>query len=111
MSEVRQAEADTIAARLERIQERIALACARAGRRPEEVALIGVSKTWPVEAVEAAVQAGLTDFGENRVQELVEKAAVIPGGIAGGPVRWHMIGHLQRNKARDVVRYADLFHA
>ena len=100
-----------IGQRLEQVRERIELACARAGRRAGEVTLIGVSKTFPIEAVHAARDAGLVHFGENRVQDLVEKASQIPGHCRGGDVRWYMIGHLQRNKARDVVEYADSFHA
>src|SRR5690606_29540528 len=90
---------------------RIAQACARAGRAPDEVTLVAVTKTFPAEVVRAAVAAGLRDFGENRVQELVEKAEAVPGEAAGGDVRWHLIGHPQRNKARDAARHADAFHA
>lgn len=100
-----------ISERLEAVRERIAGACARAGRSPEEVTLVGVTKTFPVEAVAAARDSGLTHFGENRVQELVEKADAIPGHVRGGDVSWYMIGHLQRNKAKDVVDYADYFQA
>ncbi len=81
------------------------------GRRPDEVTLVGVTKTFPVEVVAAARQAGLHDFGENRVQELIEKTDALPGTIQGGDIRWHMVGHLQRNKAKDVVDCADVFHA
>ena len=97
--------------RLEAVRERIAQACQRAGRSSDEVTLVGVSKTHPVEAIAAARAAGLRDFGENRVQELIEKAEVIHGAYQGGDIRWHMIGHLQRNKAKDVIACADLFHA
>lgn len=100
-----------ISERLEAVRERIAAACARCGRSPEEVTLVGVTKTFPVEAVVAAREAGLTHFGENRVQELVEKAEAVPGHVRGGDVSWYMIGHLQRNKAKDVVDYADYFQA
>ncbi len=100
-----------IAEQLESVRRRIAGACARAGRSTDEVTLVGVTKTFPIEAVLAAREAGLTHFGENRVQELVEKAEAVPSRIQGGDVMWHMIGHLQRNKAKDVVDYADFFHA
>jgi pyridoxal phosphate enzyme (YggS family) len=100
-----------IAERVAHVRDRIARACARAGRSPDEVTLVAVTKTFPVETVEAAVAAGLRDLGENRVQELVEKAEVVPGAAAGGAVRWHLIGHLQRNKAKEAVRHADVFHA
>lgn len=100
-----------IAERLEAVHERMVLACQRAGRRPEDVTLVGVSKTFPVEMVQAAYEAGLRDLGESKVQELTVKAGALPGAYLGGDVRWHMIGHLQRNKAKDVVAVADLFHA
>ncbi len=87
------------------VQEKIAGACRRAGRREEKVTLIAVTKTWPPQVVAAASQAGLTDFGENKVQELVAKAPLFPAQ------NWHMIGHLQRNKARQVVAHAKEFHA
>lgn len=100
-----------IANRLEGVRERIEQACARSGRSAGDVTLIGVTKTFPIETVEAAVKAGVTHLAENRVQELVEKAGVLPGLIRGGSVSWYMIGHLQRNKAKDVIDYADYFHA
>lgn len=100
-----------IAERLDTVRERIEQACQRAGRSSEEVTLVGVSKTHPVEAVAMAREAGLRDLGENRVQELTEKAEAIHGAYQGGDIRWHMIGHLQRNKAKEVIACADLFHA
>ncbi len=100
-----------IAARAAHVRARIVGACARAGRAASEVTLVAVTKTLAVETVRAGVAAGLCDFGENRVQELSEKAEAVPGEAEGGAVRWHLIGPLQRNKARDALRYADLFHA
>lgn len=97
--------------RLERVQERIAAACARAGRSPDEVTLVAVSKTFPLEAIEAARAAGLRHFGENRARELRDKARALPGAVENGDVHWHMIGHLQTNKAKFVARHADLFSA
>ncbi len=97
--------------RVDVVRGQIAEACARAGRDASEVTLVAVTKTHPIEAVEMAMAAGVTDFGENKVQELVEKAAQVPGEKEGGSIRWHFIGHLQTNKARDVVRCADVFHA
>jgi pyridoxal phosphate enzyme (YggS family) len=88
---------------LTRIRERIAAAAHRAGRRSEEIALIGVSKTHPAEAVRAAYAAGLRNFGENRVQEWEGKRAA----LADLDATWHLIGHLQSNKA---ARAAGLFH-
>lgn len=104
-------DAQAIGDRLDQVRERIQRACARAGRRAGEVSLIGVTKTFPIEAVHAARDAGLRRFGENRVQELVPKIEKLPGRYRGGDVEWHMIGHLQRNKARDVVDFADYFQA
>lgn len=89
----------------EAVLARMADAARRAGRSPEEVRLIAVSKTNPIERVRLAVEAGMTLLGENRPQELAEKAEAIPG------VTWCAIGHLQRNKAREVARYAHEFHA
>ena len=94
-----------ISERYSQVQERIAMACIRAGRDVGEITLIAVTKTWPREIVEAALEAGLTDFGENKVQELIAKAPLFP------TANWHMIGHLQRNKARQVVAHAREFHA
>jgi PLP dependent protein len=79
------------------------MACARAGRSVEEITLIGVSKTHPPEAIRTAYEAGLRNFGENRVQEWEGKR----GGLGDLEARWHLIGHLQSNKA---ARAAGLFH-
>ena len=88
------------------IRERVDAACLRAGRKPEEVTLIAVSKTKPAEMIQQVYHAGARDFGENRVQELLEKEPLLPGDI-----RWHMIGHLQTNKVRQVVGKACLIHS
>lgn len=103
--------ASDIRARAAAVRERIAAACARAGRDPSGVRLIAVTKTFSVEVVRAGIEAGLTDFGENRVQELEEKAGAVPGEVGGGAIRWHLIGSLQRNKAKKAVELADAFHA
>ncbi len=87
------------------IHERIAAAARRAGRRPEEIALMAVSKTHPAERIREAYAAGLRLFGENRVQEFASKAATL-ADLAGAD--WHMIGHLQSNKAG---KAAELFAA
>ena len=87
-----------------RAQERIFAAAERAGRRVEEITLIGVSKTQPAEAIREAYAAGLRHFGENRVQEWEGKQS----GTRGLNATWHLIGHLQSNKA---VRAAKLFHS
>jgi PLP dependent protein len=88
---------------LPQIQERIAEAAKRAGRRPEEITLIAVSKTHPANAIRQAYEAGVRHFGENRVQEWEGKR----GGIQDLTATWHLIGHLQGNKA---ARAAKLFH-
>ncbi|HKA89026.1 MAG TPA: YggS family pyridoxal phosphate-dependent enzyme [Haliangiales bacterium] len=85
---------------------RIAAACARAGRPESAVTLCAVSKTHPAPAVREAHAAGLRDFGENYVQELLPKAAE----LADLDLRWHYVGHLQRNKAKDVVGRVALVH-
>ena len=87
-----------IAANLASLRERITAACARAGRDPAAVTLMGVSKFQPPEAIRAALDAGLTTFGESRVQEAKTKIPLCPGRA-----RWQMIGHLQSNKCRDAV--------
>ena len=80
------------------IRERIAAACARAGRAPETVTLLAVSKTHPPEMIAAAVACGQWHFGENKIQEAKAKIPLCPGRA-----RWHFIGHLQSNKVRDAV--------
>lgn len=92
-----------VAENLQLLERRIAAACARGGRRREDVTLIAASKTFPASAVDEAIAAGITDVGENRVQEFRDKA---PG--IRGRARWHMIGHLQSNKAKDAVRLFDV---
>jgi len=94
----------TVQENLARIQERIAGAAARAGRRAEEITLIGVSKTHPASAIREAYEAGIRHFGENRVQEWEGKRA----GTEGLVGTWHLIGHLQSNKT---ARAARLFHS
>jgi pyridoxal phosphate enzyme (YggS family) len=97
------AENSVVAASLERLRERVARAAGRAGRRPEDVTIVAVSKTFPVEAIRSAYHAGLRHFGENRVQEWESKQTQ----LANLKATWHLIGHLQSNKAR---RAAHLFH-
>ncbi|MEW5984892.1 MAG: YggS family pyridoxal phosphate-dependent enzyme [Acidobacteriota bacterium] len=87
---------DTIAARLADVRARLARAAARAGRDPASVRLIAVSKTFPIDHVRAAYAAGQTLFGENRVQEALEKMSL----SSDKAIEWHLIGHLQSNKAR-----------
>ena len=91
---------------IEEVKEKVAEACLRSGRRKEDVTLIAVSKTKPAELLMEAYRAGARDFGENKVQEILEKAPKLPGDI-----RWHMIGHLQKNKVRQVIDKVVLIHS
>ncbi|MEL6547635.1 MAG: YggS family pyridoxal phosphate-dependent enzyme, partial [Myxococcota bacterium] len=91
----------TLAQRLETLRERIATAARAAGREPHSVTLLGVSKRQPDDALREAYDAGLRDFGENTVQELHRKAEVF--ALEGRDVRWHFIGHLQRNKINKLL--------
>ena len=91
---------------LDQVRETINAACIRAGRRPEEVTLIAVSKTKPGPMLEEAYAAGTRDFGENKVQEILAKKPELPQDI-----RWHMIGHLQRNKVSQVIGNAVMIHS
>lgn len=95
----------TLPERVAALRARVAAAALAAGRRPQDVRIIGVTKTRPTEVAIAAAAAGLTDLGENRTSELVAKAAAVPS------VRWHLVGRLQRNKVRDVVGRGCLLHA
>jgi len=95
-----------LAAGLARVRTRIADACAAAGRDRGAVTLVAVTKTYPAGDVVALAGLGVTDVGENRDQEAAPKAAEV--AAAGVTPRWHFIGQLQRNKARSVVRYADV---
>jgi pyridoxal phosphate enzyme (YggS family) len=99
-------EPSSLSARVEEVRERIARAAERAGRA-EPVTLVAVTKTHPAEAVRAAVAAGVEDVGENRVPELEEKVAE----VGRDAVRWHLIGHLQRNKVRKAIPLFDLLHS
>lgn len=91
---------------LEQVRKNIQDACRSVGRDPEEVTLIAVSKTKPVELLQEAYQAGTRDFGENKVQEIMDKYPQLPSDI-----RWHMIGHLQRNKVKYIVDKAAMIHS
>ena len=85
------------------VRERIAAACRRSGRGPEDVKLVAISKTFPRESIRAAYEAGLRDFGENRVQEAAAKRPA----LSDLSITWHMVGHLQTNKAKAA---RELFH-
>jgi len=98
-----------LAANLATVRERIAAACAAAGRPSDEVTLVAVTKTYPAADVVRLAALGVPDIGENRDQEAAPKAAEV--AAAGARVRWHFVGRLQRNKARSVAGYADLVHS
>lgn len=95
-----------IADNLSQIEEKITLACERAGRSREEVKLIAVSKTKPVEDIHEAIAYGIRSFGENKVQELKEKMEIL-----GEELDWHLIGHLQTNKVKHIVGKVSLIHS
>ncbi len=101
--------ADTIAQRIAEAENRIAAACARSGRSPDDVTLIAVTKGFGPDAVLAAIAAGVGDIGENRVQEAQAKRNALPDLPPG--VRWHMIGHLQTNKAGSIASLFDTIHS
>ena len=88
------------------VEKKIEEACKRAGRSRDEVCLIAVSKTKPVEYIKEAYSTGIRDYGENKVQEICDKYDVLPNDI-----RWHMIGHLQRNKVKYIVDKVCLIHS
>ena len=96
----------TLEANLSEVRQRVAAACARAGRDPQEVTLVAVAKGHPPATVEAAAELGLTLFGENREQEAMAKIGRCPGHL-----RWHLIGSLQTNKCRDAVRFFEMIHS
>lgn len=91
---------------IEAVRENIKQACKNAGRNTDEVTLIAVSKTKPISAIEEALPSGVLNYGENKVQELCDKYEALPKDI-----KWHMIGHLQRNKVKYLVGKTTLVHS
>jgi len=98
---------ERVTASLPEIRDRISNAAERSGRSPEEITVVAVTKAHPIEAVQAALAHGLFELGENRTEELEWKRAT----AVAGPVRWHMIGHVQSRKAPRLVGMADLVHS
>ncbi len=96
-----------VAEKLIEVRNRIETVCVRCGRRPEEVLLVAVSKTFGLETVREAVIAGQRDFGENYVQELTEKRSA----LSDRGIRWHYIGHLQSNKAKYIAEFVHMVHS
>ena len=91
---------------LKEVEKKVEEACKRAGRERSEVTLIAVGKTKPVEMLQEIYDTGVRDFGENKVQEMMDKYEVMPKDI-----HWHMLGHLQRNKVKQVLPHAVLIHS
>jgi pyridoxal phosphate enzyme (YggS family) len=109
-----------LARNLSTVRQNIASACRRSGRRPDEVLLVAVTKSVGPDLIRTLLALGVTDLGENRVQQLVQRAGLIgraPGGLdasappGGGPPRWHMVGHLQRNKVKALLEHARIIHS
>ena len=99
-------QSKTLAKNYNAVKENIKKACEQAGRSQEEVTLLAVSKTKPVDMLMDVYHAGARDFGENKVQELVDKIPQLPSDI-----RWHLIGHLQRNKVKYIVDKVEMIHS
>ncbi len=102
---------------LQRVRENIAAACARCGREPQQVTLVAITKSATLEGIKHLMDLGVTDLGEGRVQQMVERAAEIDGYLqrrrtpGPAPVRWHMVGHLQRNKVKPAMEVAGIIHS
>ena len=102
---------DTLSERYDRTVERIRSACLRIGRNPDDITLVAVSKTFPPERIRALYDLGHRDFGENKVQDLVRKEEALRSAGLCPEIRWHFIGHLQRNKINAVLGRFSLFHS
>jgi len=100
-------DAEDLRSRVEGIRRRIEFAAGRCGRSPDEITLVAISKTYPVETLRGAIDSGITDLGENRVQEAEPKIMELGRRAA----RWHLVGHLQENKARRAINLFDLVHS
>src|SRR5581483_8082630 len=101
----------SVAENLARVREQLEKAAQRAGRNPNEITLVAVSKTFPPEQIVEAFQAGARDIGENRVEEAAEKIPAVNRRVGEGNLRWHLIGHLQRRKAREALRLFDMLQS
>ena len=101
----------SIAENLCHVLSRIKAACEKAGRSPEEISLIAVSKTKPFSDILEARASGITRFGENYVQELMQKIEMNESLGEGKPIQWHMIGHLQKNKVKYLIGHTALIHS
>jgi PLP dependent protein len=97
---------DSLRLRIDSLRERVRRACEMAGRRPGSVKIVAVTKTHPAEALQAIIDSGIQDIGENRVQEIEEKAPLLKGDFS-----LHMVGHLQSNKAGRILHYVKWIHS
>ncbi len=95
----------SIAENILKVKQRIQKSCLKVGRNPDEVTIVAITKTVPLEKIKEAIDSGITDIGENRVQELLEKKNSIEN------VRWHFVGHLQTNKVKYIVDFIYLIHS
>jgi pyridoxal phosphate enzyme (YggS family) len=93
-----------------KLRERVDAACAKVGRKAQEVTIVAVSKNRTAEEIAQAFEAGITDMGENKVQEAIAKNKVFSAKKLQG-IKWHMVGHLQSNKVRDALKIFDLIHS
>lgn len=96
---------ENIKENIEKVNERKAAAAAKAKRNPDDILLVGVTKTRTAEEINQGIDAGLTDIGENKVQEIMDKYDFVK------PVKWHMIGHLQTNKVKYIIDKVSMIHS
>jgi pyridoxal phosphate enzyme (YggS family) len=98
---------------ISQLNQDIALICAKIHQQPDQIKILAVSKGRPIEEIKETIEAGITDIGENRVQEALTKYNAIPACRQAGAqrIKWHMIGHLQTNKVKDAVKIFDLIHS
>ena len=102
---------EAIKERYEYVKQRVSDACTQAGRGVDEITLVAVSKTFSESSIRVLYDLGHRDFGENKVQELISKSESFRHQPDYSEINWHMIGHLQRNKTREVINISSLFHA
>ncbi|MBM4135736.1 MAG: YggS family pyridoxal phosphate-dependent enzyme [Nitrospira sp.] len=101
----------TLLENIKNIYRKISYAALRAGRNPYDVKLVAVTKTVSIERIKEAIDCGLRVFGENRVQEAQKKVTSDELRVAGSKIEWHLVGHLQKNKAKTAVQLFDLIHS
>lgn len=101
----------SVAENLNVLRRRVAEAAERVGRKPQEIEIVAVTKQIPVRRIREAVELGLTNIGENKAQELLEKFKELGQEIGGTRISWHFVGHLQTNKVKQIIRFTDLVHS